>query len=53
MKKIKFLADVNLEKPIMDFLRKNGYDIKWITDYDCWISDEKLLDFAKKEKRIL
>lgn len=31
----------------------NGYDVKWIPDYDCEIFDEKLLDMANAEKRIL
>lgn len=53
MREIKFIADVNIEKPIVDFLSKQGYDIKWIPEFDCKIADESLLEFANKEKRIL
>lgn len=50
---IKFIADVNIEKPIVDYLLEKGYDIKWIPDYNCEILDEELLKLANKEKRIL
>lgn len=50
---IKFVADVNVEKPIIDYLSENGYDIRWIPDYNCEILDEELLKLANKEKRIL
>lgn len=50
---IKFIADVNIERPIVDFMQKKGYDVKWVPDYDCEISDEELLRLANEEKRIL
>ena len=50
---IRFLADVNIEKGIVDYLSQNGYDIKWITDFNCEISDEDLLKMANDEKRVL
>ena len=53
MSEIKFLADVNVEKPIVDYLSKQGYDIKWIPDYDCEMFDEELLHMANEEQRIL
>jgi predicted nuclease of predicted toxin-antitoxin system len=53
VKEIKFLADVNVEKPIVDYLLKQGYDIKWIPDYDCEMSDEELVQMANEEQRIL
>jgi predicted nuclease of predicted toxin-antitoxin system len=53
MVEIKFLADVNVEKPIVDYLSKQGYDIKWVPDYDCQIDDEDLLRMANEERRIL
>lgn len=53
MGEIKFLADVNIEKPVVDFLLKQGYDIKWIPDFDCEMVDEDLLKLANKEKRVL
>lgn len=50
---LKFVADVNLEKPIVDWLLQSGYDVKWIPDYDRTMTDEKLLQFATSEGRIL
>jgi len=43
---------VNVEKPIVDYLLEQGYDIKWISDYDCEMPDEDLLQLANHEKRI-
>ncbi len=53
MEIIKFIADVNVERSIVDYLSENGYDVKWIPDYNCEILDEDLLDLANAEKRIL
>ncbi len=53
MMAIKFIADVNVEKAIVDYLSENGYDVKWVPDYDCEILDEDLSKIAKREKRIL
>ena len=50
---IKFLADVNMEKPLVDYLSGQGYDIKWVPDYNCEMADEDLLKLANEEKRIL
>jgi predicted nuclease of predicted toxin-antitoxin system len=50
---IKFLADVNIEKKIVDCLIRFGFDVKWIPDFDCAMSDAALLDLANREKRIL
>jgi predicted nuclease of predicted toxin-antitoxin system len=50
---VKFLADVNVEKAIVDLIAGCGYDIKWIPDYDCQMRDEDLLELANHEKRTL
>jgi len=50
---MKFLADVNVEKQIIDYLKKSGYNILWVPDLDCRMIDEKILEVANKEKRIL
>ena len=50
---LKFIADVNVEKTIVDYLVENNYDVKWIPDYDCKMSDETLLKKARAEKRVL
>ena len=53
MRSHRFVADVNIEKVIVDYLRSNGHDVKWIPDYDCKMKDVDLLKLAVKEKRIL
>jgi hypothetical protein len=34
MKEISFLANVNVKKPIVDFLIKRGFDVKWVANID-------------------
>ncbi len=53
MNEIKFLADVNIEKRVVEYLLDNDYDVKWIPDSDCAMLDEELLSMAKEEGRIL
>jgi predicted nuclease of predicted toxin-antitoxin system len=50
---IKFMADVNIEKGIVECLLKHGFDVKWIPDYNCEMNDADLLAMANNEKRIL
>lgn len=50
---LKFLADVNVEKRIVDALRELGHDVTWIPDYDCGMSDRALLKLAAVEQRVL
>lgn len=50
---IRFLADVNVERGIVEFLVKSGFDVKWIPDYDCEMDDADLLAMSNAEKRIL
>lgn len=50
---IKFLADVNIEKRIVEYLLEQNYDVKWIPDFDCEMLDEELLSMASREGRIL
>ena len=50
---LKFLADVNIEKRVVDFLRSAGHDVLWIPDYDCHLDDESLLNLAFQENRII
>ncbi len=51
--KIKFVADVNVEKDIVDFLNNQGFDVLWIPDYNCKLQDDELLFLANKEGRVL
>jgi predicted nuclease of predicted toxin-antitoxin system len=50
---IKFLADANIEKGIVEYLRTMQYDVKWVPEYNATLSDTQLLRIANKEKRIL
>jgi predicted nuclease of predicted toxin-antitoxin system len=50
---LKFLADVNIEKRIVDFLRSAGHDVLWLPDYDCHLDDTSLLKLAFEENRIV
>ncbi len=50
---MKILADVNVEKPIVDYLVGIDFDVKWIPDYNCMMSDEELLNMANLEDRVL
>lgn len=53
MANLKFLANVNVEKPIIDFLVKKGFDIKWIVDIDKRMSDIQVCKIADNEQRIV
>jgi len=50
---IKLIADVNVEKPIVDFLKEKKYDILWVSDYDRSLKDVELIQLANEENRIL
>lgn len=53
MKKLKFLANVNIEKPITDFLTKNGFDVKLVTDIDKRMPDVNVCKIANNEQRVI
>jgi predicted nuclease of predicted toxin-antitoxin system len=50
---LRFLADVNVERPIIDFLRASEYDVKWAADRQANMEDEELIRLANRERRIL
>lgn len=50
---MRFLADENIEQPIIDYLLSCGHDILSVGDIAPGASDEKLLQLANSEKRIL
>jgi predicted nuclease of predicted toxin-antitoxin system len=52
-KELKFIADVNIEKTIVDFLIKEGFDVKWVADFNKKMSDTELFELSNKERRIL
>lgn len=53
MAKIKFLANVNVEKPLIDFLNEKGFDIKWVTNIDKRMPDDRVCELANSEQRII
>lgn len=50
---MKFLADVNIEKPIVDELKRMGHNIIWVADLDRYLDDLSIFKIARKENRIL
>ena len=53
MIEIKFIANVNVEKPLIDFLIEKGYDVKWVADLDKQMSDISICEMAAKEQRVI
>ncbi|MGB9720789.1 MAG: DUF5615 family PIN-like protein [bacterium] len=53
MGKIKFLANVNIERPIIEFLLAKGFDVKSIVDIDKQMPDNTVCELANKEERII
>ncbi len=52
-KMLSFLIDESSGKKLHNYLVKNGFDSKYIGDIMPGVSDERVLYFAEKEKRIL
>lgn len=50
---MKFLADVNIEKAIVDELRGLGYDTVWIAEEDPYLDDLSIFKITQKENRVL
>lgn len=50
---MKFLADVNIEKKIIDFLRDNKFDVKWMLEDNKYLNDFEIIKIANDENRIL
>ncbi|HAH21954.1 MAG TPA: hypothetical protein DCL49_13780 [Candidatus Omnitrophica bacterium] len=50
---LKFLANVNIEKPVVDSLLKKGFDVKWVTDIDKKMPDTRVCEIANSENRII
>lgn len=51
--KIKFVADVNLHKGIILFLRQNKYEVDWIYEIDMKMTDNNILQKCYNENKIL
>ncbi len=50
---MKFLADENIEKPIVDRLRHEGFDVRYIAEEARSFDDDRILAWANQEDRIL
>ncbi|PIP12804.1 MAG: hypothetical protein COX49_03620 [bacterium (Candidatus Stahlbacteria) CG23_combo_of_CG06-09_8_20_14_all_40_9] len=50
---MKFIADENLEKPVVEWLRGQGLDVRYIGEEAPATSDEAIVSIAKEEDRIL
>ena len=51
--RLKFLADVNVERGIIELLRNLGFEVQWVADLDKFMEDEQVLKLAAKESRIV
>ena len=47
------LADEGIDKPVVDLLRSNGFDIIYILETNQGADDEFILTMANDDKRIL
>lgn len=47
------MANVNIEKPIIDYLLKNGYDAKWVTNVNKRMPDNEVCSLANSEERVI
>ena len=50
---IKFLVDESVEKAVVDFLRKQGYDALYVAENCSGITDDEVLSFANRDNRVL
>jgi len=50
---MKFLADENVEKPIVDMLRDKGHDVLFMSEITSGTIDDQLLEQANLEARTL
>lgn len=53
MSSLKFLADVNLEESFSDLLKNSGYNVKKVSEINCFMSDKRIINLGSKEKRII
>ena len=50
---MKLLADVNVEFPIIESLRRRGHDVVWVYDVEPTASDEAILALAYEQQRVV
>ena len=50
---MKFLADENIEKSLVEWLRSQGSDVYYVPEESPSIKDNKIIKIARKESRVL
>lgn len=50
---MKLLADENIDRPIVAWLREEGHDVLWVPESHVSEADRILVDIARKEERII
>ncbi|GIV80352.1 DUF5615 family PIN-like protein [Litorilinea aerophila] len=50
---MKILADESVDRPIVERLRQNGYQVWYVAEMEPGISDDVVLDLANREEAIL
>ena len=50
---LKFLANVNIEKPIIDFLKAKNINVKCVAEINERLLDTEIIALARKEHRII
>jgi len=50
---MKFLADEGVDEPIVDLLRSTGFDIHYVLETNRGADDDKVLQIANEESRVL
>jgi predicted nuclease of predicted toxin-antitoxin system len=48
-----FVADENVDKPIVDYLRSAGYSVDYVLEHSSGISDQQVLDQINQTPAIL
>ena len=50
---MKLLADENIERPIVAWLREQGHDVLWVPESHAAEADRVLVDIARTESRVI
>ncbi len=50
---MKFLADENVDKPVVDHLRKEGHEVLYVLETEPGISDDEVIKWTNKERALL
>lgn len=48
-----FLADENVDRQIVEYLRHVGHNVRYVAETDAGISDDEVLDMANREAALL